>query len=211
MHRLPLSPALVLAASFLLGATACGDLSTELAERPQPGGAFADHTPPASPAGVVGITVLPDYTALDGASATANSGSLVLAIDAGGAVPRFPDPYIESVAVFGYAWVNAALSGIVAVIHPAIPKDSHQNPNGWHTHLVQLGGGTATSDLCVVSLGGSQMGITIKDDRLEVRAAVRSVQIAASDFAVAAAFIVQGDAGCSGSGLGVKLLDTEAL
>src|SRR5688500_3322427 len=64
---------------------------------------------------------IPDYGQLDAASASGTAGSLKLSVDAGGAIARFPDDFVGSVAVFGYAWVDTETGrGVVAVIHPAI-------------------------------------------------------------------------------------------
>ena len=95
----------------------------------------------------ISLLSTPAYTAVDAASAAGTAGSLHLSIDAGGVIPRFPDQFIQSVAVFGYGWVDAQTGrGVVAVIHPLIGRDSHQNPDGWHTHPVTLAGGTASSN-----------------------------------------------------------------
>lgn len=149
----------------------------------------------------------PAYTALDGASATNNGAATTLAVDAGGTIPRFADAYIGSVAVFGYAWADLATGkAFVAVIHPLIGRDSNQNPDAWHTHPVQLAGGTGASDFCIVSIGTSQGGIALHGDRLQVHVSARQAGVAASDLDVAAAFIVQGEVGCAGTGLGVAVL-----
>ncbi len=153
----------------------------------------------------------PAYGALDGASASAFGGSLRLSVDAGGPIPRFPDGYIESVAVFGYAWVDGDTgAGLVAVIHPVIGRDSHQNPDGWHTHPVQLTAGAAF-DFCIESIGGSQGGLSLQGDELTVRIAERWAGVSAAALDVAAAFIVRQDAGCAATGLGVEVLDTATL
>jgi hypothetical protein len=139
-----------------------------------------------------------------------------LSVDAAGDIPRQPDAFIHSVAVFGYAWADLDTGkGIVAVIHPAIGRDSKQNPDGWHTHPVQLTGGTTTSggtsDFCIVSIGRSQAGIAIQGDLLRTNMALQWAGLDVNVLDVAASFVVQVDAGCSGSGLGVHLLDTENL
>ncbi len=161
------------------------------------------------------ITSVPDYAGLEGATAQGRGKSLHLTVDAAGSIPRFPDSYITSVAVFGYAWADLDTgAGIVAVIHPVIGRDSRQNPDGWHTHPVQLSGGTkpsGTSDFCIESIGRSQGGIAILGDIMRVHMAERWAGISASALDVAASFVVQGDSGCAGSGLGVVVLDAEAL
>ena len=155
---------------------------------------------------------LPAYMQLDDASARGTRGSLHLAVDAGGEIPRHADAFIRSVPVFGYAWVDVATArGVVAVIHPAIGRDSRQNPDGWHTHPVQLDAGTASSTFCIVALGTTQGGIAIHDDELALNMALRQARIPADALDAAVSFIVQPDAGCTATGLGVVVLDLEAL
>jgi hypothetical protein len=167
------------------------------------------HTPPAgSP-----LLVLPppDYAQLDGGSVRSTPGSLHLVVDAAGEIPQHPDPFIQSVAVFGYAWADLDTgSGLVAVIHPTIGRDSKQNPDGWHTHPVQLAAGTAASSFCIVSIGRSQAGVAKHEDILGMNLSSHWAGLDASALDVAAAFIVQLDAGCSGTGLGVAVLGTAA-
>lgn len=161
---------------------------------------------------------LPDpatsYTGLDAAAAGGTAGSLHLQADGNGPIPRFPDEFISSVAVFGYAWADLDTGeGIVAVLHPAIGRDSRQNPDGWHTHPVQLGAGTkpaGSSDFCVVEIGRSQGGISIQEDVLRVQLAGHWAGVSAGDLDVAASFTVQADPGCA-SGLGVAVIDVAGL
>jgi hypothetical protein len=82
---------------------------------------------------------------------------LFASIEALDTIPRFPDQFIESVLVFGYAWVDSDTGeGIVVAIHPEF-RDSNQNPDAWHTHPVQLSSGDGTSsDFCIEELGTSQ-------------------------------------------------------
>ena len=161
------------------------------------------------------ITSTPSYAALDDADANPNGEGVELTANAGGSIPRQPDSYISSVAVFGYAWADLATGrGIVAVIHPVIGRDSNQNPDSWHTHPVQLTGGTkpsGTSDFCIVSIGASQGGIAINGDVIRVHMADHWAGISANALDVAAAFIVQQDNGCTATRLGVRVLDVETL
>lgn len=165
--------------------------------------------------GASAVVATPDYAGLDDAAAAAKGNGVELTANAAGSIPRRPDEYIESVAVFGYAWVDAGTGkGIVAVIHPVIGRDSRQNPDGWHTHPVQLAAGTkpaGTSDFCIVSIGRSQGGIAIHDDVIRVHMSSRWAGISADALDVTAAFIVQQDAGCAPTGLGVAVLDSENL
>lgn len=203
----------VTAMAFGLFAVSCSEESSSGSVGPHAESMLLSHAPNHS-AGAPSIASLPAYGGLDDAWAEDRGGSLLLAVDASGSIPRFPDSYITSVLVFGYAWVDLDTGrGIVAVIHPAIGRDSRQNPDGWHTHPVQLTGGTTpggTSDFCVVDIGRSQGGIPIREDVLRVHMSARWAGIRASALDVAAAFVVQGDSGCA-SGLGVVILDAETL
>ncbi len=208
--RALLVPATAIALGLFAGS--CAEDSQPLLA-PQDEALLLAHSPNHS-AAAPSIASVPAYGGLDDASALGRGPSLHLTVDASGPIPRFPDSYITSVAVFGYAWVDLETGrGIVAVIHPTIGRDSRQNPDGWHTHPVQLTGGTTptgTSDLCIVAIGRSQGGISIRDDLLRVHMSDRWANIPASALDVAAAFVVQGDSGC-GSGLGVAILDAETL
>jgi hypothetical protein len=189
-------------------ATACSDRDPTRAV----GDELQAHTPSLrhAPAGAT-IAAIPAYTQLDDASKRGTDGSLHLSVDAAGDIPRHPDAFINSVAVFGYAWVDGQTSrGIVAVIHPTIGRDSRQNPDGWHTHPVSLLPGTQTSTFCIGSIGRSQGGIAIHDDVLGLNISEEWAGVTADELDVAASFIVQADAGC-GVGLGVAVLDVEPL
>ena len=158
----------------------------------------------------------PDYTNLHAASAADAGGSLHLSVVASGTIPRFPDGFVRSVAVFGYAWVDAETNrGIVAVIHPTIGRDSHQNPDGWHTHPVLLSAGTASSTFCLAGIGPSQGGLTLRDEVLALNIALSQAGVSATALDLAASFVVVGDAGCAelapGVRLGVQVLDTKTL
>ena len=171
------------------------------------------HSPGASrPATSASLILAPGYAQLDDASVRGTPGSLHVAINAAGEIPRLPDTFIQSVAVFGYAWADLDTGkGVVAVIHPVIGRDSRQNPDGWHTHPVQLTAGTAASGFCIVSIGRSQAGIAIQGDILRTNLSLHWAGLDAGALDVAAAFIVQVDPGCTASGLGVVVLEAQAL
>lgn len=147
----------------------------------------------------------PSYTQLIKATAATTPGSVMLSVTTGGNIPRFPDSFIQSVLVFGYAWVNTNnLQGLVAVIHPGF-RDSFQNPSAWHTHTVVLSGGTSTSNFCLLQQPGtSQGGLTIINNVLRVNTG--TAQAGSTIPNVGASFIVQHDPGCTTTGLGVKVL-----
>jgi hypothetical protein len=202
----------LLASSVLVACSADGPIKGASADEAQ--AMLLAHTPPGQRRAATdnGTLSSPAYTQLAGASATATNGSLALSVTSTGSIPRLPDAFTESVAVFGYAWVDLDTGlGIVAVIHPAIGRDSRQNPNGWHTHPVQLAQGTATSDFCIVSIGRSQAGIAIQGGALSVRMAEQWAPVSASALDAAAAFVVQLDADCAATGLGVAVQSAVGL
>lgn len=212
MQRLTLLPVAVLTlGAALLGAACSPDQPTPTAVSEESNVLLA-HSPAhhgVSPQ-VISTTSLPSYTQLDAAAAEGNQGALHLSIEAGGAIPRFPDEFIRSVAVFGYAWVDGDIGGgVVAVIHPLIGRDSRQNPDGWHTHPVQLTA-PGSFNFCIVSIGTSQGGISIQGDRMRVNMARQQAGLSAEALDVAAAFVVRPDAGCA-SGLGVEVLAAQGL
>ena len=150
---------------------------------------------------------MPGYATAISATADEKDGSLKLSVTADGKIPRFPDDFINSVAVFGFAWADLDTGDVVlATIHPTIGRDSHQNPDKWHTHPGLLGAGDDEDvDFCILSLGTSQGGLSIKGDtlRLNIETSQTSVTLAGLDGAVG--FIVVGDDDCTASGLGVVL------
>jgi len=151
----------------------------------------------------------PAYTQLVKATAATTPGSIQLSVTTGGNIPRFPDSFIQSVLVFGYAWVNTNNGqGLVAAIHPSF-RDSFQNPNAWHTHTVVLSGPTTASNFCIQQLGTSQGGLTIINNVLGVNTGITQ----AGNFIpnVGASFVVQKDPGCTATGLGVKVLSSVAV
>ncbi len=114
--------------------------------------------------------------------------------------------------MFGYAWADLSTgAALVSVIHPAIGRDSHQNPDAWHSHPVQLTVGTGNSDYCIVSIGGSQAGIRIGNDVMSLSLPAGWLPASVADLDVVASFIVQGEIGCTANGLGVSVLDAAAI
>ena len=217
LSRLPSRAVLILSAG--LSGLACSGSEPTVAIPESEGSLLEAHAPSHRRTPIAaGPTQVPDpatsYTGLDAGAAGATNGSLHLQVDASGGIPRFPDEFISSVAVFGYAWADLDTGdGVVAVIHPSIGRDSRQNPDGWHTHPVELGTGTkpsGSSDFCIVAIHRSQGGISIRQDVLRLDMAERWAGLAVGSLDVAASFIVQADAGCA-SGLGVAVIETAAL
>jgi hypothetical protein len=160
----------------------------------------------------VGIAVAampgPDYLDVSSWKAVAkNESTALLSATTKAAIPRHPNAFIRSNPVVGLGWVDTQTNtALVATIHPAIGRDSNQNPRAWHAHTVALtGGATAPNDFCLGSItstptaGLSIHGATM---RINVRSTALSVPPAGVDVAVG--FTVQTDAACA-SGLGVRV------
>jgi hypothetical protein len=147
-------------------------------------------------------TTPPPYTDLQGASAQQTGGKIKLSVTAGGDIPRFPDDYINSIPVFGYAWLDGA-NGVVAAIHPSF-DDSTQNPRAWHTHTVTL-----DSNNCITDLGKAQGGISIKGDTLTLQISTKFVGNINPNGA--ASFEVHPDNNCPDPYLRVDVLDQEPI
>lgn len=147
--------------------------------------------------------IRPAYSELDSASAAHQGDALILSLQASWFIPRFPDAYVNSVPVYGYAWADLDTGkAVIVAIHPPIGRDSHQNPDGWHTHPVRVATGTPDSDFCVADVGTSQGGIAVRGGNLLVVVPAHDAGVAAEDLDVAASFEVRPDLGCA-SGLGV--------
>ena len=132
-----------------------------------------------------------------------------MSVSTAGNIPRFPDSFIQSVLVFGYAWVNTNNGqGVVAVIHPNF-KDSFQNPSAWHTHTVSLSAGSSDSNFCIQQLGRSEAGVRIINNFLGVNIAIAQAGNLIPN--VGASFVVQSDSGCAATGLGVVVISSATI
>ena len=148
----------------------------------------------------------PAYLAVASFSAKAQHRNLAkVAVTANAAIPRHPDAFIRANPVVGFAWVDLATSkAFVVVIHPAIGRDSRQNPNGWHAHTVTLAtGATAPHDFCLASIDSSPTaGIQLHGKTMRVNVRARALPFAVSAIDTAVGFTVQHDVACA-SGLAV--------
>ena len=158
----------------------------------------------------------PAYLAVDTWSATAQGQNGVqLVANTNADIPRMTDAFVASQVIVGIAWADL-LSGtaLVATIHPAIGRDSLQRPDAWHLHTVQLTvGATLPNDFCLVEVASTPIGgIQISGSTMRVN--VRSWEmpeasgspISAAAIDAAVGFTVHaGDAGCTATGLGVRV------
>jgi len=139
--------------------------------------------------GLVGIpkALAQAYNVISDASAEQTDGKIKLTVTAEGDIAKKPDDYIDSVPVFGYAWLEGG-KGVVAAIHPSF-DDSAQNPKSWHTHPVTIAGNG-----CIEKLGTSQGGISINGDTLTLQISVK--QADNIDPSKAASFEVHEEPSC---------------
>jgi hypothetical protein len=131
-----------------------------------------------------------------------------------GTIPKQPDGFISGNAIVGIAWADLGTgTALVATIHPVIGRDSHQRPDQWHVHTVQLGSGaTAPNDFCLVAvLTTPTAGLRIQGDTMTIDLAADELPdggsgpISVDDIDAAVGFTVHGgDAGCA-LGLGVRI------
>jgi len=158
----------------------------------------------------------PAYLAVGTWSAEAQGqNSVVLTATTNGDIPRMTDAFIASQIIVGIAWADLGTgTALVATIHPTLGRDSFQRPDAWHLHTVQLtGGATAPNDFCLVAVAstptagiqiqGSTMSVYVRASEMPV-AGGSPISPAAIDAAVG--FTVHGgDAGCTATGLGVRV------
>jgi hypothetical protein len=164
---------------------------------------------------VAGSQAGPGYVAVDSWTADAVSARTVrVSATTAGAIPRQADDFIAGNVIVGLAWADLDTgTALVATIHPALGRDSHQRPAGWHLHTVQLAGGaTAPNDFCLVAvLSTPTGGIRIQGSTMTVDLAAAAMpaaggsSISVDDLDAAVGFTVHsGDAGCETS-LGVRV------
>jgi len=99
-------------------------------------------------------------------------------------IPNTPDPYINSIEAFGYAWLDSAsfpANAVVSTIHPLM-NDSFAAPHAWHTHDVVL-----NADGCVSTLDSLESLITIENNVILTLAVEPSV-VTSSNFQSASSF-----------------------
>src|ERR671922_245752 len=85
--------------------------------------------------------------------------------------------------VVGIASVDLQTSkAFVATIHPAIARDSNQNPRAWHAHTVTLAGGATTpNDFCLGAINATPTaGISIHGATMKVNVRRMSLPVPAT-------------------------------
>src|ERR687892_518424 len=135
-----------------------------------------------------------------------NKSTAQLSVTTKAAIPKQPDTFIRSNPVVGLGWLDVQTSNVfVVTIHPAIGRDSRQNPRAWHAHTAALTGGAPARNAfglaaitATPTAGISIQGATMK---VNVRRSALPVPPAAID--AATGFTLQADGACA-SGLGVR-------
>jgi len=123
----------------------------------------------------------PAYVVANTGSAVAQNGNMVkLSVTANAPIQRFAsDPYYQSQAVVGFGWANLDTGkAFVTTIHPAIGRDSNQNPSAWHAHTASLTPiGTVPDDgFCLKSIDSTpEAGIQIQGSTMNVNARASDV------------------------------------
>lgn len=169
--------------------------------------------------GAVGVAMAaqpgPAYLDVQSSSAEAqNRNSVRLSATVAGDLPRLTDAFIAAQVIVGIAWADLdSGTAVVATIHPVLGRDSHQRPDSWHLHTVQLtDGATAPNDFCLVEvtstptagirMQGSVMKVNLRASEMPV---VGGMPIAPDAIDAVVGFTVHpGDGGCT-SGLGVRI------
>lgn len=169
--------------------------------------------------GAVGMTMAfqpgPAYLAVQSSSANAQGPNAVkLSAYTNADIPKLTDAFIAAQLIVGIAWADLdSGTAVVATIHPMLGRDSHQRPDAWHVHTVQLAGGaTAPNDFCLVSVSSTpNAGIQIQGSKLSLVLSrwempiVDGAPITPDDIDASVGFTVHtGDAGCV-TGLGVRV------
>lgn len=129
-----------------------------------------------------------------------NDQTATLSVTASDSIPR------HTSVLGGFAWIygSGPNTVFVAVTHNGV-RDSLQNPDGWHTHNVQLSfGASPNTAACITGLSDVNAGLSIQGNTLNVN--VRNSELTGTFLPNAAtAFTIVPDSNCAGTGLGVNL------
>jgi hypothetical protein len=144
----------------------------------------------------------PAYLSVASFSARSQNGQTAkLSLTTRGEIPRHPDAFISANNNTGFAWVDLDTGKAFSVVlHGSAPRNSNQDPKGWHVHVVTLtGGATAPNDFCMASLDASPTaGISLHGNTMDVNAIASRLPVAPEAFDVAVGFTVQLDFACPG-------------
>jgi hypothetical protein len=144
----------------------------------------------------------PPYLSVTSFSAHSQNGNTAkLSLTTRSEIPGHPDAFISANNNTGFAWVDVDTGKAFSVVlHGSAPRNSHQDPQGWHVHVVTLtGGATPPNDYCMASLDASPTaGISLHGNTMDVNATASRVPVAPEAFDVAVGFTVQLDFACPG-------------
>ncbi|MEO9277261.1 MAG: hypothetical protein ABI340_05745 [Nitrososphaera sp.] len=148
---------------------------------------------------IVPVMAAESWQHVESSSVTSNGKTSTLSVVAADQIPH------QTSTLGGFAWVYAdgPNTVFVATSHTGV-RDSTQNPDGWHTHNVNLAFGASTgSDACITGLSDTNAGLSINGDTLSVH--VRNSELTGPLSSTAVAFTIVPDPGCAGTGLGVNV------
>ena len=169
--------------------------------------------------GAVGMTMAfqsgPAYLAVQSFTADAQGPNAVkLSASTNADIPKLTDAFIAAQLIVGIAWADLdSGTAVVATIHPMLGRDSHQRPDAWHVHTVQLtGGATAPNDFCLVSVSSTpNAGIQIAGSSISLNLSswempiVGGSPLSPDNIDASVGFtVLTGDTGCV-TGLGVRV------
>ena len=152
-----------------------------------------------------GARAAPSWAVAEAASATEQNDNVTkLTIDASGDVPRKTSVDPDAVAGFAFADLDTD-KVLVATIHPTF-RDSAQNPDSWHLHAAQLAAGVNGHDFCIASFFPNPTGgISIQGDQMSISVRNSAMPFTVAEIDGAVGFVVNGEAGCAGTGLAVDV------
>jgi hypothetical protein len=157
----------------------------------------------------------PSYANVVSSSITPNPSGNVLTFSAtaGGNIPHVPDAFINSVPVFGYAWVETfppvtPTDAVIVTIHPLAGRDSTQDPDLWHPHNAILDANACVIGLTGVTSPNIQGGVAVNGDTINVKLRANQVTVNQNTVSAVAAFQVNavGIGVCPATGLQVQVL-----
>jgi hypothetical protein len=112
---------------------------------------------------MIAVSAVEPWMSATGTSAT-KGNNFLLTVDAADTVPK----NTQDLGGFAWAYAGGPYALFAITTHQGV-RDSHQNPDHWHAHNVNIIPGT-TTDLCVTDLSDFvEAGISMKGDQVTVQ------------------------------------------
>ncbi len=125
------------------------------------------------------------WLSVDSSNIAQKGNNIQLTIDAANTIPKNAGEGV--LAGFGWFYASGPDAVFAVTTHNPV-RDSHQNPDKWHVHNVQVSASDdlAIADACIASLSGYvQAGISIKGDKMQINTNQNSLSGTLADDAVA--------------------------